>query len=70
MSVNAANVNDTIRAQVPVDATNLCCANEENFLFRLAFLITGGQARAEDSVITAYELAEQGETPFRDWRFE
>src|SRR5208283_3294938 len=66
----ADSVNDTIRAQALVDATNSCRANAEDILFRLAFLITGDQAQAEDSIIRAYELAEQGEMPFRERQFE
>ena len=41
-----------------------------NILFRLAYLITADEVQAEDSVIAAYDLAEQGQTPFREWLLE
>jgi hypothetical protein len=70
MFVNAAEVGGTTRSQAHADHGGIYCSNEENILFRLAYLITGDEVQAEDSIIAAYDLAEQGETPFRDWRLE
>ena len=47
------------------------CFNEERpILSRLAFLITGDQATAEQSVINACEMTVKGHSPFRDWLLE
>ncbi len=70
MFLNAAEVGSTTRFQAHADHGGIYCSNEENILFRLAYLITGDEVQAEDSIIAAYDLAEHGETPFRDWRLE
>ncbi|HVN21171.1 MAG TPA: hypothetical protein VMU05_20460 [Dongiaceae bacterium] len=67
---NAATVDAPIRTQALVVDVGGNCSYEKNILFRLAFLITGDKAQAEDALMAAYELTEQGETPFRDWLFE
>jgi len=63
---------------VAVDARNYaapveivaCFQDERNVLGRLAFLITGDQATAEQAVVQACEMTLQGNSPFRDWLFE
>ncbi len=47
-----------------------CFQDQRNVLSRLAFLITGGQATAEQAVVQACEMTLQGNSPFRDWLFE
>ena len=47
-----------------------CFQDQRNVLGRLAFLITGGQATAEQAVVQACEMTLQGNSPFRDWLFE
>jgi DNA-directed RNA polymerase specialized sigma24 family protein len=47
-----------------------CFQNERSLLSRLAFLITGDQATAEESVVNACEITLQGHSPFRDWLLE
>jgi len=64
MFVNASEFGGTTRSQAHADCGGIYCSNEENILFRLAYLITGDAVQAEDSVIAAYDLAEQGKTPF------
>ena len=44
-----------------------CFHDERNLLLQLAFLITGDSATAEQSVITAREMAIQGPATFHDW---
>ena len=67
---NAAEVGGTSRFQAHVTSIGSYCNNERNILFRLAYLITGDEVQAEDSVIAAYDLARQRKTPFRDWPLE
>lgn len=47
-----------------------CFENEGCLLGRLAFLITGDQATADQSVAQACEITLQGNSPFRDWLLE
>jgi len=47
-----------------------CFQDERNVLGRLAFLITGEQATADQSVINACEISLKGNSPFRDWLLE
>ena len=66
MFVNAAEVGGTTRYPAHTAHIESYCSNEDNILFRLAYLITADEVQAEDSVIAAYDLAGQGKTPFRD----
>ena len=70
MFVNAAEVGGTTRFQAHVTSIGSYCNNERDILFRLAYLITGDEVQAEDSVIAAYDLAGQGKTPSRSWLLE
>ena len=62
----------------PVDARNYaspaeivaCFQDQRKVLGRLAFLITGDQATADQAVVQACEMTLQGNSPFRDWLFE
>ena len=62
----------------PVDARNhaspaevvACFQDQRNVLGRLAFLITGDQATAEQAVVQACGITLQGNSPFRDWLLE
>jgi DNA-directed RNA polymerase specialized sigma24 family protein len=47
-----------------------CFQDQRNILGRLAFLITGDQAMAEQAAVHACEMTLQGNSPFRDWLFE
>ena len=47
-----------------------CFRDQRNFLERLAFLITGDQTTAEQSVSEACEITLQGNSPFSDWLLE
>jgi DNA-directed RNA polymerase specialized sigma24 family protein len=47
-----------------------CFQDQRHVLGRLAFLITGDQATAEQAVVQACEMTLQGNSPFRDWLFE
>ena len=47
-----------------------CFQDQRNVLGRLAFLITGDQATAEQAVAQACEMTLQGKSPFRDWLLE
>lgn len=47
-----------------------CFRDEKSLLFRLALLITGNEAAAEQSVVNACEMTVQGHSPFRDWLTE
>ena len=62
----------------PFDARNhaspaevvACFQDQRNVLGRLAFLITGDHATADQAVVQACEVTLQGNSPFRDWLFE
>jgi DNA-directed RNA polymerase specialized sigma24 family protein len=62
----------------PVDGRNhaspaevvACFQDQGNVLGRLAFLITGDHATADQAVVQACEITLQGNSPFRDWLFE
>ena len=62
----------------PVDARNhaspaevvACFHDQRNVLGRLAFLITGNHATADQAVVRACEITLQGNSPFRDWLLE
>jgi DNA-directed RNA polymerase specialized sigma24 family protein len=62
----------------PVDARNhaspaevvACFQDQGNVLGRLAFLITGDHATADQAVVQACKITLQGNSPFRDWLFE
>jgi len=47
-----------------------CFQDQRNVLGRLAFLITGDQATANQAVVQACETTLQGNGPFRDWLLE
>ena len=47
-----------------------CFQDQRNVLGRLAFLITGDHATADQAVVQACEVTLQGNSPFRDWLFE
>jgi hypothetical protein len=47
-----------------------CFQDQRNVLSRLAFLITGHPATADQAVVQACEMTLQGNSPFRDWLFE
>ena len=47
-----------------------CFQEQRNVLSRLALLITGDQATADQAVVQTCELTLQGNSPFRDWLFE
>ena len=47
-----------------------CFQNQRNVLSRLALLITGDQATADQAVAHACEITLQGNNPFRDWLLE
>jgi len=47
-----------------------CFQDQRNVLGRLAFLITGDHATADQAVVQACEMTLQGNSPFRDWLFE
>ena len=63
---------------VPINARNhaspaevvACFQDQRNLLGRLAFLITGEHATADQAVVRACEITLQGNSPFRDWLFE
>jgi hypothetical protein len=62
----------------PVDARNhaspaevvACFKDQRNVLGRLAFLITGDRATADQAVVQACEITLRGNSPFRDWLLE
>ena len=62
----------------PVDARNhaspaeivACFQDQSHLLGRLAFLITGDQAAAEQAIVAACEVTLRGNSPFHDWLFE
>jgi len=47
-----------------------CFQDQKNILGRLAFLVTGDQATADQAVVQACEITLQGNSPFRDWLLE
>jgi DNA-directed RNA polymerase specialized sigma24 family protein len=47
-----------------------CFRDQRDVLGRLAFLITGDQATADQAVVQACEITLQGNSPFRDWLLE
>jgi len=47
-----------------------CFEDQRSVLGRLAFLITGAQATADQAVVRACEITLQGNSPFRDWLLE
>ena len=47
-----------------------CFRDERDRLFRLAWLITGNEATAEQSVTAGRETALHGTAPFREWLLE
>jgi len=47
-----------------------CFQDQRNVLGRLAFLITGDQATADQAVVQACGITLQGSSPFRDWLLE
>lgn len=62
----------------PVDARNhaspaeivACFREQRQLLGKLAFLITGNQATAEQAIVAACEVTLRGNSPFNDWLFE
>ena len=53
------------RASVPEILTYF--RNERGRLVKLAFLISGNEATAEECVMSACEMTLRGHSPFRDW---
>jgi DNA-directed RNA polymerase specialized sigma24 family protein len=47
-----------------------CFEDQRSILGRLAFLITGDQAAADQALVQACEITLQGNSPFRDWLLE
>ncbi len=47
-----------------------CFQNEGSHLGKLAFMITGDQATADQSVVNAREITLHGNSPFREWLLE
>jgi DNA-directed RNA polymerase specialized sigma24 family protein len=47
-----------------------CFQDQRNILGRLAFLITGDYATADQAVVEACEITLRGNSPFRDWLLE
>ena len=47
-----------------------CFQDQRDLLGKLAFLITGDQATAEQAIVAACEITLRGNSPFRDWLFE
>jgi len=47
-----------------------CFHDQRSVLGRLAFLITGDHATADQAVVSTREMTLQGNSPFRDWLFE
>ena len=47
-----------------------CFQDQRNVLGRIAFLITGDLATAEQAVVQACEITLRGNSPFRDWLLE
>ncbi len=47
-----------------------CFEDQRNVLSRLALLITGDQATADQALVHACEITLQGNSPFRDWLLE
>jgi hypothetical protein len=58
------------RDQASVSEILACFRDERDLLFRLALLITGDKATAEQSVVNACDMTVQGRSPFRDWLTE
>jgi DNA-directed RNA polymerase specialized sigma24 family protein len=58
------------RNQASVAEVVACFQGQRSLLRRLAFLITGDQATAEQAVVNACELILHRHSPFRDWLFE
>ena len=47
-----------------------CFEDQRQILGRLAFLITGNHATADQAVVQACEMTLRRNSPFRDWLFE
>ena len=47
-----------------------CFQEQGDLLAKLAFLITGDRATADQAVVEACEITLQGNSPFRDWLLE
>jgi len=56
--------------QASVSEVLACFQDERDLLFRLALLITGDKATAEQSVVNACDMTVHGRSPFRDWLTE
>ncbi len=56
----------TGRDQASVSEVVACFRDERDLLFRLALLIAGDKATAEQSVVNACDMTVQGHSPFRD----
>jgi nucleotide-binding universal stress UspA family protein len=59
-----------VRNHASVGEVVACFHNERSILSRLALLITGGQAMADQCVVNACEITLHGNAPFRDWLLE
>ena len=58
------------RDHASVSEVLACFRDERDLMFRLALLIAGDAATAEQCVVSACETTAQGRTPFRDWLSE
>ncbi len=67
---NISDEADRRRERASVSEILTCFRSERSLLFRLAFLITGDEASAEECVMSARETTLQGHNPFRDWLAE
>lgn len=47
-----------------------CFQDQRQVLGKLAFLITGDRATAEEAIVAACEVTLRGNSPFHDWLFE
>jgi DNA-directed RNA polymerase specialized sigma24 family protein len=67
---NAKRNSLTGRDKASVSEVVACFRDERDLLFRLAWLIAGDRATAEQSVVNACNMTVQGHSPFRDWLTE
>jgi hypothetical protein len=67
---NASIKSADSRNRASISEVVACFHDEQSLLSRLALLITGDQATAEESVVNACEITLQGHSPFRDWLLE
>ena|ERR1700722_6603992 len=68
--LSAKRKSPTGRDQASVSEVEACFRDERDLLFRLAWLVAGDKAIAEQSVVNACNITVQGHSPFRDWLTE